>query len=207
MRYLGLAAVAVVMVGCSSTQQATVSTPETNVLPDDFAEMIGLLESDGNYEVINPYGYLGKYQMGECALIDAGVYIPDETGCRSQDWSGAWTGVLGVHSLDDYMTTPDAQEYAFKAFTLANWENIKTRGLHHFVGQTVGGVHVSASGLLAGAHLGGVGGVEAFLLSDGDENRGDANGTRISTYMALFTSINPPAEVSRDLPSTVIGTN
>ena len=40
----------------------------------DFNEALGARESGGNYKSKNKYGYLGKYQVGEAALIDAGYY-------------------------------------------------------------------------------------------------------------------------------------
>ena len=39
-----------------------------------YFEMLGQRESSGNYRSRNPQGYLGKYQMGESAMIDAGYY-------------------------------------------------------------------------------------------------------------------------------------
>ena len=41
---------------------------------NDFFEQLGFRESSGNYKAINSIGYLGKYQMGEYALIDVGYY-------------------------------------------------------------------------------------------------------------------------------------
>lgn len=55
-----------------------------------FLLALGLRESSGRYDVVNPYGYLGKYQMGEAALIDAGYYLPD--GTPQNDWIGPWVG-------------------------------------------------------------------------------------------------------------------
>ena len=37
-----------------------------------YFEMLGQRESSGNYRARNPHGYLGKYQMEEYAMIDAG---------------------------------------------------------------------------------------------------------------------------------------
>lgn len=193
MRYLAVMLLAVLAAGCSSTSSSpTVTPPSGAVQVGEFGERMGILESNGNYTVVNSFGYLGKYQMGECALMDAGLYVRDDGACRNQDWSGRWTGAYGVDSLDSYLTTADAQDYAFHRFTSANWREITRRGLHSYIGQYVNGTLVTAAGLLAGAHLGGVGGIEAFLLSGGLEDRGDANGSRVSTYMNLFNGIEPP---------------
>lgn len=55
----------------------------------DFLQALGKKESSGDYGEINSLNYLGKYQMGESALTDAGYYTPD--GTRRNDWSGTWT--------------------------------------------------------------------------------------------------------------------
>ncbi|RUM59563.1 MAG: LysM domain-containing protein, partial [Persephonella sp.] len=43
----------------------------------DFLRALGYRESGGRYNIENSYGYLGKYQMGESALKDAGYYRGD----------------------------------------------------------------------------------------------------------------------------------
>ena len=197
MRYVAAILLASLAAACSSTPSVptTVASDPSPVELGEFGERMGILESNGNYEIVNSYGYLGKYQMGECALIDAGLYTHDSTGCRSQDWSGQWTGVYGVNSVDSYLQTAEAQDLAFHRFTSANWAEIRARGLDSYIGMNINGVVITAAGLLAGAHLGGVGGVEAFLQSYGMEDRGDANGTRISGYINMFNGIDPPASI------------
>jgi hypothetical protein len=192
MRHLAVVLLAVLAAACSSSVREPTVGPTGAVDVGEFGERMGILESNGNYTVVNSFGYLGKYQMGECALIDAGLYTHDDTGCTRQDWAGRWTGVFGVDSVDSYLRTADAQDYAFHRFTSANWAEIKRRGLDRYIGTYVNGTLITAAGLLAGAHLGGVGGLEAFLRSGGSEDRGDANGSRISTYINLFNGIDPP---------------
>ena len=56
-----------------------------------YFDAIGQRESGGDYGIRNNWGYLGKYQMGESALVDAGYYIkslPD----YNNDWTGKFTG-------------------------------------------------------------------------------------------------------------------
>ena len=43
---------------------------------EKFFEDLGFRESGGDYKVVNNIGFLGKYQMGEMALVDAGYYKP-----------------------------------------------------------------------------------------------------------------------------------
>ena len=40
----------------------------------EFLNDLGARESCGNYKAFNKYGYAGKYQMGEAAMVDAGYY-------------------------------------------------------------------------------------------------------------------------------------
>ncbi len=61
---------------------------------DAFLNALGLRESSGRYDVVSTYGYLGKYQMGELALIDVGYYRAD--GTSANDWAGPWSGKLGA---------------------------------------------------------------------------------------------------------------
>lgn len=42
-----------------------------------FLNDLGGRASGGDYNVVNQYGYLGKYQMGRSALIDTGYYKKD----------------------------------------------------------------------------------------------------------------------------------
>lgn len=194
MRYLAVILLATLAAACSSSERAATSTIASYEPVDvgEFGERMGILESNGNYAIVNSFGYLGKYQMGECALIDAGFYTHDDSGCSRQDWAGSWTGAFGVDSVDSYLETAEAQDYAFHRFTAGNWATIQARGLDQYIGYNINGTLITAAGLLAGAHLGGVGGVEAFILSYGLEDRGDAFGSRISTYINLFNGIAPP---------------
>ena len=41
---------------------------------EEWLEELAKRESNGNYSAVNPFGYLGKYQMGEGALTDVGYY-------------------------------------------------------------------------------------------------------------------------------------
>ena len=41
---------------------------------ETYYNAIGKRESGNNYKSVNSVGYIGKYQMGEAAMIDAGYY-------------------------------------------------------------------------------------------------------------------------------------
>ena len=77
---------------------------------DDFYKDLGIRESSGRYDVVNSIGYLGLYQMGEKAMVDAGYYKPQIE--YKNRWDGEFTGKDGVHSKEDFLNNPLAQENA-----------------------------------------------------------------------------------------------
>ena len=76
-----------------------------------FLNDLGIRESGGNYRAFNRYGYAGKYQMGETALVDAGYYRKISRKYNN-DWSGDFLGKDGVYSIQDFLMNPRAQENA-----------------------------------------------------------------------------------------------
>ncbi len=145
-----------------------------------FFEALGGRESNGNYQARNRYGYLGKYQFGKAALQDIGY----------RDKNGNWTGKNGVNSEADFLKKTDAQENAMKEFTQLQWKRLKGLGADKYIGQTMGGINITKSGLLAAAHLGGPGNVIKFLKSGGQNVFKDGNNTPITEYMKKFGGFN-----------------
>ena len=64
----------------------------------DFLNDLGARESGGNYKAFNKFGYAGKYQMGEAALIDCGYYKKN-TKIYNNDWKGIFTGKDNVYCI------------------------------------------------------------------------------------------------------------
>jgi len=176
----------------NSVQQTTKETDDKEKLKksaeqgkeyNTFLNDLGARESSNDYKSVNQIGYLGKYQMGKLALIDAGY----------KDKDGNWTGKNGVKSKEDFLNSPEAQENSFDEYKRSQWRDIKRRKLDQYIGKEVGGIEITASGLLAGAHLRGVaGGVKKYLESDGKDDPTDANGTRVSEYLKKFKGYEVP---------------
>lgn len=144
---------------------------------DAYAAAIRQRESSGDYTRVNDGGYTGAYQFGKSALIDAGF----------MDRSGNWTSYaqsLGINSMEDFKNNPEAQDTAFQNLTKKNWDYL--RNYLPYVGKTIGGVPITVSGLLAGAHLVGQGDVKKFLDSNGTIVPVDGNGTPVTEYMKKF---------------------
>lgn len=148
----------------------------------DFLHDLAVRESGLQPDEMNPHGYIGLFQMGEAALQDAGYYRGDLT--RRNDWTGAWTGRDGISSRADFFARPDAQVQAIVAYHNGLVAQIRRSELDRTIGSTIGGVEVTLSGLVAGAHLVGLGNVQAFVNSSGGTLPRDGNGVPITTYMA-----------------------
>lgn len=152
---------------------------------EQFLNELGNCESGGNYRAFNKFGYAGKYQMGEMALVDCGYY-QKKTRCFNNDWTGVFTGKDNVNSIQDFLSNPLAQENAMKIFIKKQWGYLKAVGADKFLGKTYNGYNITPSGLLAGAHLKGAGTVIKYLESGGAINSKDGFGTSVEEYLKRF---------------------
>lgn len=115
-------------------------------------------DPNGGYRVKNSQGYLGRYQLGEYGLIDAGLKTRDKK----------WTGKYGVKSEQDFLNNPQAQERAFADYMaknqvyLRNNDSMKFIG-KEFTGKKKEGIKITEDGLLAAAHRRGAGAVRDYL--------------------------------------------
>ncbi len=161
---------------------------------EDYFDALAHRESSNNHRVESRGGYLGKYQLGEMALIEAGFYKDDGDKARN-NWRGGWTAQAvkaNIRSKRDFLNNQEAQDIAVRAYTEKNWRIIKYYGLDEYVGRKVGDVEVTISGMLAGAHLVGVSNLREFLEHGTDAT--DGNGVNISTYIKHFNSYETPFE-------------
>ena len=157
----------------------------------DFLHAVAQRESGGDARVINRAGFVGKYQFGEACLIDTGYYMSDGSNYRN-NWAGRWTGKNGVHSLDQFRSAPNVQDMAAVEWFKLLCKRARNLGLHRYYGATIAGVPITESGVLAGAHLVGLGtrknpgGVTTFLQTSGRKDPVDGMGTRASEYVRKF---------------------
>ncbi|MGB5418506.1 peptidoglycan-binding protein LysM [Algibacter sp.] len=128
-----------------------------------FKEALAFKESGGDYNSVNTYGYLGKYQFGSETLKLIGIYNPAS-----------------------FLKNPRLQEKAFIANSARNkW--ILRRDIKNFVGKRINGIIITESGILAAAHLAGPGSVKNYLRSYGLDNFEDGYGTTVHYYMKRFS--------------------
>ena len=133
---------------------------------DKFLDDIGFRESSNNYKAVNQFGYLGKYQFGRKTL-----------------------NAIGFEDVSNYefLSNPEIQEEAMTALLSKNKHTLR-REIKNYVGQTINGIYITESGILAAAHLGGAGNVRKFFRK-GYEFQ-DGNGTKMTSYMVRFADYN-----------------
>jgi len=139
-----------------------------------YSELIGLMESDNNYMAKNQSGALGKYQIIPATLN----FLQNEYDLEK------WL------NENNFLTSPSLQDIYFEY--LVNDTLKRTIDLHQYLGAYVCGSlrfqdicsNVNIYGILAGAHLGGIGGVKNFLKGIKDPNDGH---TSVSDYVAYFS--------------------
>lgn len=127
----------------------------------DFLQAIGHKESGNNYSVVNSFGYMGKYQFGASTLKGLGFKVTKE----------------------EFLNNPALQEEAMQALLEHNRKKLR-RQIEKYCGQTINGVYVTESGVLAAAHLAGQGNVKRFFRK-GYEFK-DGYGTTMTSYMEKF---------------------
>ena len=128
----------------------------------DFLQAIGHKESGNNYNVVNTFGYMGKYQFGKSSLKGLGYDV----------------------SKEEFLSSPDLQEEAIRKLLKAN-KKVLRRQIKKFDGKLVNGILVTESGLLAAAHLAGPGNVKKFFRKGYEFH--DGNGTKMTSYMVMFS--------------------
>ena len=128
-----------------------------------FLDDIGFRESSNNYRAVNQFGYLGKYQFGRKTLNSLGY----------EDVSNR-----------EFLENASIQEEAMYALLNHN-KRILRRQIQKYHGETIHGVYITESGILAAAHLAGAGNVRKFFRK-GYEFK-DGNGTKMTSYLILFS--------------------
>jgi hypothetical protein len=133
-----------------------------------FLDDLGRRESGNNWRCINSIGCFGEWQFAETTV--------------------RYLGFRNV-TLRKFRKNPDIfprelQRKALESLIKVNLVYLKDYG--HYMGDTIKGVIITKSGLIAASHLGGAGSVKQFLASNGRINRKDAYGTSVKDYMRKF---------------------
>lgn len=128
-----------------------------------FKEAIAFKESQGIYDIINRYGYIGKYQFAPTSL-----------------------NAIGITDIEEFRRNSKLQEEAFLAYTARNkW--LLRNYICKYEGKVIDGVEITESGVLAAAHLAGAGNVRKYLRTTGSHKVSDAFGTTLQQYLKRFS--------------------
>ena len=133
-----------------------------------FLEAIALFESNDRYDVVNPYGFLGRYQFSPTTIRHLGYNILNEDFLRNRRLQDE---VMLAYMRENYVSLrPYIEEY--------NNTNYK-------------GMYITTSSILAGAHFAGAMGMRRFLLDRADSiGKTDVNGMTLRRYMTKFSDYN-----------------
>ncbi|MDO1581893.1 DUF4214 domain-containing protein [Rhizobium oryzicola] len=158
----------------------------------DFFAALRQRESGGNYSVVNKYGYAGAYQFGEAALIDLG-YVAKDGNSYDNVYSKGFLGKNGINSLGDFLNNPSEQDTAADHWFTLLWNRIRYYDLEFYAGQTLNGVLLTKTGMIAATHLLGTQKLIDFVKSGGVLSSADANGATLVEYLQRFASYDTPA--------------
>jgi len=154
----------------SNLETKSIETIEIKIEPieieinqhDMFLDAIGHRESSNRYDVVNGWGYMGKYQFGKKTLKALGYDV----------------------SKKEFLDSPYLQEKAMLDLLNHN-KKILEKYINYWEGKTINGKVITESGILAAAHLAGPGNVKRFL-KEGREFK-DGNGTKLTSYLTQFS--------------------
>lgn len=147
-----------------SDEVVSLRVPQVGKSFTGFALKMAYKESRGMLHLVNPYGYMGKYQFGRSTLRTVGIY-----------------------DFQEFLRNPEWQDEAFKALIARNkWELRKE--IQKYSGRVINDVEITESGLIAAAHLGGASSVKKYLRSNGRNGFKDGFGTSLSSYIRKFSN-------------------
>ena len=127
-----------------------------------FLNSIGMRESSNRYDVVNGWGYMGKYQFGKRTLKNLGYDV----------------------SKKEFLNSPHIQEMAMLDL-LSHNKKILQSYIDEYSGIVVDGTEITESGILAAAHLAGPGNVKRYFKK-GKQFK-DGNGTKLTSYLTKFS--------------------
>ena len=130
-----------------------------------FLDAIGHQESGNRYNIVNRYGYMGRYQFGRSTLKTLKIKTTKQ----------------------EFLQDTFLQEYAIHKHLIYKKKRLD-KYINKYEGQIIHGVLVTESGLLAAAHLGGAGSVRKWFRTG--KVRQDGNGVKITSYMKRFGGHN-----------------
>jgi hypothetical protein len=133
-----------------------------------FINDLGRRESGNNWMSVNCIGCFGEWQFAESTIQFLGYKHVTLKAFRKNP---------GIFPRD---LQRDALESLIKV-NLSLLHNYEC-----YIGDTIRGVVVTKSGMIAASHLGGAKSLKLYLLSDGRVNKADVLGTSVRDYLKKF---------------------
>ena len=133
-----------------------------------FINDLGHRESENNWLCINRIGCFGEWQFAESTL--------------------KYLGFKKI-TLRKFRKTPDIFPRELQVQALRALINVNLALLmnyEHFIGDSIRGIIITKSGMIAASHLGGAGTLKKFLNTNGKVNKKDVLGTSIYDYLKKF---------------------
>jgi len=133
-----------------------------------FINDLGKRESGNNWQCINLIGCFGEWQFAESTV--------------------RYLGFKNV-TLKKFRANPEIfprelQQKALESLIKVNLALLKD--YDHYIGDTIKGVVITRSGMIAASHLGGARSLKLYLASNGRINKKDVLGTSIHNYLKKF---------------------
>jgi hypothetical protein len=144
---------------------------------EEFRKAIAKRESSNNYKAVNKFNYLGAYQFGWQRLYDLGIYIKELAKLPKKENQI-------IISINEFLNNPKLQDKVFY-YHIKQLANIINKRYKNYIGKKINNIEITLSGLVAGAHLLGLGNVSKFLR--GFEVK-DGFNTPISSYIKDFAN-------------------
>jgi len=149
-----------------------------------FLNALGYVESNNNYYAVNTFGFIGKYQFGNSALVECGV-------CESREKADIFRKqfINTPDSLKDNIWSKTNQNIAMKNFMESNKRNLYNYIAKHknkYLYTLTDTIYITESGMIAAAHLAGCSNVKKFF-DDINHDFKDGYGTTIESYLIKFS--------------------
>ena len=180
LRVICVLVVLLVLDGVSNKQEEQIDISEVSmpIVEEDesdsrkdilrFLEAIALFESNNRYDVVNPYGFLGRYQFSPTTIRHLGYDILNE----------------------DFLRNARLQDEIMLAYMRENYVSLRPY-IEEYNNTNYKGMYITTSSILAGAHFAGAMGMKRFLLNRSDSiGTTDANGMTLRRYMTKFSDYN-----------------
>jgi hypothetical protein len=134
-----------------------------------FINDLGYRESGNNWLCVNCIGCFGEWQFAESTV----------------HYLGYKNVTLRKFKKDPEVFPPELQRKVLESLIKVNL--VLLRDYEDYIGDTIMGVKITKSGMIAASHLGGAQSVRLFLASDGRIDREDVLGTSVRDYMKRFS--------------------